>query len=69
MALIVPNLCVSQTIKPGSFRHLINENGFSQIILGADLSSVPADKLSYLDDNNELDQYRDSSSLKSTLIL
>jgi hypothetical protein len=71
MVLVVPDFCVSQTIKPGSLRHLTDENGFNQIILGADLSSVPADKLSYLDDNNELDQdscllyqYHDSSLLK-----
>jgi|EndMetStandDraft_4_1072995.scaffolds.fasta_scaffold00226_12 hypothetical protein len=73
MVLIVSHVCMCQTIKPGSLRYLTDENGFNQIMLGADLSSVPFDKLSYLDDNNEFDQdscmlyqYHDSNALKIT---
>jgi hypothetical protein len=69
--LFTSRYCCAQTIHPGVLKNLTLCSSFKSLALGAEISTINADKLSYLDDNLELDrdscmlyQYHDTTALK-----
>jgi len=68
LCLPVSSFC---QVKHGSVEYLKNCNGIQGITLGADISTIPGDKLTFLDDDSKFDAdsclnyaYKDSTVLK-----
>lgn len=53
--LFLPSLAISQTVETGSIEYLKSSNGFKDIKLGANISDIPAQQLTYMDDNSGVD--------------
>lgn len=63
-------------VKPGSIEYLKYINGIGELHLGADISTIPGNKLAYLDGNSQLDAdscltfaYRDTLLVKLNNVL